>query len=862
MAIYHFTAKVISRSKGRSAVAAAAYRSASQLHDYRQDLTFDYAAKPDVIHSEILAPRESPEWVHNRELLWNAVEAGEKRRDSQVAREVEFALPEELRQSEAIALAREFVEREFVARGMVADLNVHWDQGNPHAHVMLTTRELTPDGFGLKATEWNRRERLAEWREHWADLANRHLLRAGFDIRIDHRSHREQGIDLEPTRHLGRAVDEMRARGEQPERFRRLEEVRERNARKIEERPEIVFDNLTRRQSTFTRSDVAREVFRYVDDGERFRNLMTRLEGSPELVVLVPEGRAGAAVEDARYTTKAMLRVEERMTEIAFEMAANDRYRVPDGTLASTLSNHSGLSSEQREVVRQMTSPRGLEAIAGFAGTGKSAAVAAARDAWEASGYRVHGAALSGIAAENLERSTGVESRTLASWERASRNGRAEILSRDVLVIDEAGMVGSRQMARVLSKLHEAGAKAVLIGDAEQLQPIEAGAAFRAIAQRTGYQELTGIRRQQALWQREASRDFARGDTAKALDRYQEHGAISFAPNREEAKAQLIRDWAFQLLNHPNSSSLILAHTRADVAELNANARDILKEQGRLGPDVKIETWREVTRDDGTVSIERGRRTLARGDRVMFLKNDREVGVRNGTRGTILRVDQSLMSVVLDGAERRNVSFALSDYAALDHGYAATIHKAQGATVERVFVFMTPGMDRHLAYVGMTRHRQEATVYAGHDDFGSFEKLRDRLSRARLKDSTLDYAERRGIETPRDEVDEQKRHPSPSVSPTLQEREKSGLMRNDPVERFRQAQQEFIKAAGRFDLSPEAKARAAELRRDMKSAAREISKNAGLMREAERAGIAGQVKSLARQNEREIAKEKGFEIER
>src|SRR5262249_11166201 len=128
MAIYHFTARVISRSKGRSAVAAAAYRSAPQLHDYRQDLTFDYAAKTDVVNSEILAPHGAAEWVQNRELLWNAVEAGEKRRDSQVAREVEFALPEELRQSEGIALPRAFVEREFVSRAMVADLDVNWDR--------------------------------------------------------------------------------------------------------------------------------------------------------------------------------------------------------------------------------------------------------------------------------------------------------------------------------------------------------------------------------------------------------------------------------------------------------------------------------------------------------------------------------------------------------------------------------------------------------------------------------------------------------------------------------------------------------------------------------------------------------------
>jgi Ti-type conjugative transfer relaxase TraA len=449
MAIYHFTAKVISRSKGRSAVAAAAYRSASQTHDLRQDLTFDYSAKPDVIYSEILAPGGAPEWIQNRELLWNAVEAGEKRRDAQVAREVEFALPEELNQTEAIALAREFVRREFVARGMVADLNLHWDRGNPHAHVMLTMRALTTDGFGYKVAEWNKVALLREWREHWADLANEHLMRAGIDAHIDHRSYRDQDVELEPTSHLGRAVYEMRSRGEQPERFRLLEEVRERNARKIEQRPEIVFDNLTRRQSTFTRRHIAREVFRYVDEGERFRNLMARLEGSPELVTLVSERTLGnEVVEPARYTTRAMLRVEERMAEVAFEMAATDRHPVGRAALDAAIARPQGLSGEQREVVRQMTGPRGIEVVAGCAGAGKSAAVAVAKEAWEASGYRVLGAALSGIAAENLEKASGVESKTLASWEMAWKHGKAEISSRDVLVIDEAGMVGSRQMAR------------------------------------------------------------------------------------------------------------------------------------------------------------------------------------------------------------------------------------------------------------------------------------------------------------------------------------------------------------------------------------------------------------------------------
>ena len=141
----------------------------------------------------------------------------------------------------------------------------------------------------------------------------------------------------------------------------------------------------------------------------------------------------------------------------------------------------------------------------------------------------------------------------------------------------------------------------------------------------------------------------------------------------------------------------------------------------------------------------------------MFLKNDRELGVKNGSLGTVAEVNKDSMRVVLDGEARREVSFALKDYAALDYGYAATVHKAQGATVDRTFVLATPGMDRHLAYVAMTRHRDGVELYAGRDDFKGFEELKERLSRARPKDSTLDYAQRRGLETARAQRAEQER---------------------------------------------------------------------------------------------------------
>jgi Ti-type conjugative transfer relaxase TraA len=468
----------------------------------------------------------------------------------------------------------------------------------------------------------------------------------------------------------------------------------------------------------------------------------------------------------------------------------------------------------------------------------------------------VLGGALSGIAAENLERASGVESRTLASWEKAWHEGVERLTKTDVLVIDEAGMVGSRQLERIVSYAAERGAKVVLVGDAEQLQPIEAGAAFRAVAERVGFQELSGIRRQVEFWQREASRDFARGEPGRALDRYQRHGAIHFADDRRRAKAELIRAWSeYRSVQGAEKVSLMLAHTRADVHELNTRARTILRQRGKLGTEIKVGVVREVMEPDGSITVERGERRFAAGDRVMFLKNDRDLGVKNGTLGSVAEVNRTSMRVQLEGAERREIRFMLADYAALDYGYAATVHKAQGATLDRTFLLATPGMDRHLAYVGMTRHREDVEVYAGRDDFKTFDGLKERLSRARPKDSTLDYARRRGLETAHNDEAEKGRATRNAQRDRESTREASG---SDPIARFKAAQKEFIQVAGIADFDPRARARAAELREVMKRASQEIAKDPARIRTAEREGIAPQVRNFVRQTEKERGREKGL----
>ena len=206
MAIYHMSVKTGSRGKGQSAVASASYRSAEMLVDERTGEVFDYRRKEGVVAQGILAPDGSPEWVRDRSELWNAVEAAEKRKDARTFREFEMALPKELTDQQQRELVVSWVDRELLSRGMVCDLNFHdKGDGNPHVHIMATTRNLAEDGSGFagKNRDWDKKEVLKEWRRSWAQECNQSLEMAGHESRVDHRSHRERGIEMEPQIHHG-----------------------------------------------------------------------------------------------------------------------------------------------------------------------------------------------------------------------------------------------------------------------------------------------------------------------------------------------------------------------------------------------------------------------------------------------------------------------------------------------------------------------------------------------------------------------------------------------------------------------------------------------------------------------------------
>ncbi|MGR9438752.1 Ti-type conjugative transfer relaxase TraA (plasmid) [Rhizobium leguminosarum] len=777
MAIMFVRAQVIGRGAGRSVVSAAAYRHRARMMDEQAGTSFSYrGGASELVHEELALPDQIPAWLRSAisgqsvakasEALWNALDAFEKRADAQLARELIIALPEELTRAENIALVREFVRDNLTAKGMVADWVYHDKDGNPHIHLMTTLRPLAEEGFGPKKVPvrgedgkplrvvtpdrpngkvvyklWaGDKETMKGWKIAWAETASRHLALAGHEIRLDGRSYAEQGLDGIAQKHLGPEKAALSRRDAEmyfaPADLARRQEMADR----LLADPALLLKQLSNERSTFDERDIAKALHRTVDDPADFANIRARLMASDDLIMLKPQqidAETGKASEPAVFTTREMLRIEYDMGRSARVLAKRRGFAVSDRVVAAAIrqvetqdpENSFRLDPEQVDAIHHITRDNGIAAVVGLAGAGKSTLLAAARVAWESDGRRVIGAALAGKAAEGLEDSSGIRSRTLAAWELAWASGR-ELLERgNVLVIDEAGMVSSQQMARVLDIAEQAEAKVVLVGDAMQLQPIQAGAAFRAITERIGFAELAGVRRQRQPWAREASRLFARGETGKGLDAYAQQGHLIEAGTRAETIDRIVADWSQarkQAIQNSTTAGnddrlrgdelLVLAHTNEDVKRLNETLRSVMVGEGALSESRAFRT-------------ERGAREFAAGDRIIFLENARFVEpramrlgpqhVKNGMLGTVVSTGDkrgdAVLSVRLDSG--RDVVISESSYRNVDHGYAATIHKSQGATVERTFVLATGMMDQHLTYVAMTRHRDRVDLYAAKDDF-------------------------------------------------------------------------------------------------------------------------------------------------
>jgi hypothetical protein len=442
LAIYHLAVSVISRARGHRIVASAAAQSATKLRDRYYGITHNHSQRAGVQFAEIRAPAAAPSWVYDRELLWNRVEAAERRKDSQLARVMEVSLPVELTLPQSIGLLREYVDGEFVSRGMIADVAVRRENpDNPNGYVLLTLREPHESGFGPKVRLWNRKTNLIDWRSAWAHRVNMHLARAGHRVRIDHRTLAAQQIELAPARKrgIGRPVQsDERLPEHLRDRLAGQRDIARQNGAAILEDPTVAIRMLARQRSIFTRGDLVRFLESRTEGAAQLEAVVSAVMNSGELV---PAGLGDG--EPLRFTSRDWIEAEKSLSRRAQAMAVRRGHAVS----ASSAAAHcmASWSPSQRGAFAYVVGEGDFKALA-LPSSEKSEFLGAAHAAFQAEGFRV----LSAVPLQDGD----------------------PLTKNDVVVLEGCELIELKLLERLLAAVDRARAKIVLAADLQHLQAI------------------------------------------------------------------------------------------------------------------------------------------------------------------------------------------------------------------------------------------------------------------------------------------------------------------------------------------------------------------------------------------------------
>ncbi len=388
-----------------------------------------------------------------------------------------------------------------------------------------------------------------------------------------------------------------------------------------------------------------------------------------------------------------------------------------------------GMNEGQQAAFKLLCSDRQLGVINGAAGTGKSFILAKMNSAYMAEGFKVYGGCLQGKTASDLQHDSKIETRTIAKMLKELEKGKLVFDKKSVLVIDEAGMVGSRDLEKLMGYIEKAGGRIRLVGDAYQLAAVEYGNAFVEISKRAEVAALTQIMRQETKWMKEASEKFSRHDITGLQD-YADHGKVSIEDTTKDAQISIVAKWSAHREDQPKQTCIVLAHTNAERVQLNDMMRAELKRHGELKNEIAVTTSHGVMQ-------------MAVGERIMFTAPDRKMGVKNGTTGTIIAIDKDgFISVKLDNEDKIAVfnkdGRGTKEGNEVTHGYCVTVHKAQGATVDKCLVLANSSMSLENLYVGMTRHRHDVEIVASAEQFATIDDMVKGLDRAGHKAFSAD----------------------------------------------------------------------------------------------------------------------------
>lgn len=475
-----------------------------------------------------------------------------------------------------------------------------------------------------------------------------------------------------------------------------------------------VLEIMTKQRSTFTAKQLETALAKQIKSELGRAQFANEILSHPDAVHLAdrPSGPT------TRYTTRSVLEAELHVLRAAGGLHDSQAHEIADSGRAAVLNGErfAGISREQARAFRHATGPEGLAIIDGQAGTGKSYTIAAIREAYERAGYRAIGLAPTNTVAQDMRSDGFGHAATIHSELFALNNRRTSWNSRTAVIVDEAAMLDTKLMAMLTAYAHDAGAKLILVGDDRQLSSIDRGGMFGALKDRFGAAALTEVKRQHKIDERRAAEMMAEGNYHDALNIYQDKGAIHWTRTQGEARAELVDQWAKDSARDPAKSRFVFAYTNDDVQQLNAALRAIRKGRGELGEDHELPTAH-------------GRLSFAAGDRIQFTATDNRAGIHNGRAGTVMAIDGTHLAVQLDGRESKTINFDAASFDQFRHGYAGTIYRGQGRTLDQTYLYHTEHWRSAASYVALSRHRDKAELFVARNTARDINQLARQMAR-------------------------------------------------------------------------------------------------------------------------------------
>ncbi|WP_176556198.1 AAA family ATPase [Rubellimicrobium rubrum] len=770
MAIAFARARYLSRSSGGCAVRSACYNAREAITDLRTGERYSFAHREAPEHHTVLLPEGAEDRLAASQVLWNLAEAAERRSDAQVAREIVLALPADrgLTHDDRVALAESFAREHFVARGLAVQLDVHaphagggrGDEGgavdsdgtgdaeseraNHHAHLLITTRRVEGDRLSArKARDLDPVVRTlggraavtdgARWGELWRAHQDAFFAAHGLELRVD-------ATAVVPGRHVG----PVRMRVPGSEAVARAEEVARANAAAVRD-PETVLQALTRGNASFTERELDRFLAKHIHDEGEHLTVKARVLGHADVLAL-HDPETGASV--GRYTTQAVRAQERAALADAAAVAAGRHGGLSKAAQGTGLEGRT-LRADQRAAFDHAVGPGGLILLEGRAGTGKSYTLGAVRAAHEAAGYEVIGLAPTNAVAQDLAadgfgpragsgagQGAGQGGRpgraaTVHSELFRLKNGRVTWGARTLVVVDEAAMCDARVTGELLAEARRSGAKVLLAGDDRQLASIERGGLFPELKAAHGSAEIRQVTRQKVDWQRQAAQDLAEGRTLAAVAAFAREGALHWSEDQGAARAALVARWTADTVSDPHATRFVFAYTNKEVDALNAELRAVRKARGELGEDVRFDT-------------KHGAASFAVGDRVQVTETLRSARLWNGNAGVITGIDARTGRITarLDGPGGREVSWRAGEFTGFRHGYAGTIYKGQGKTIDHTYLLHSAHWRQASSYVALTRQRESAAIFAARETAMGLAQLARQMSRPEVRAASVAWATR------------------------------------------------------------------------------------------------------------------------